>query len=200
MKNLIIALFIFILNGSCNKEDIKKINQTIQLPAETQTGANTFGVTIKGKVYIPRYPTGINIGPTTKGMMFWGISNNSWNEIEIKDGASAVGFNMKIHIENLETIGVNKYILKQSNFHNGFDSSPLTHIYFKIWDNLINNYAYYGSIEDQGELNITRLSNGIVSGNFKGRFVRYDNSVDFIDINDGRFDLNTTTVSNHPFP
>ena len=53
----------------------------------------------------------------------------------------------------------------------------------------ISNYAYYGSIEDLGEINITRNSNDIVSGNFKGKFVRYDNPNEFISIVDGRFDI-----------
>jgi hypothetical protein len=158
------------------------------LPAETQTGANTFGVTIKGKVYIPRDPTGGDIGAPAHGMILWLAPDNiSWNELEVKDGASAVGFNMYIHMQPLAAVG--KIILHQSNFHDGIDSAPYSHIYFKIWDSTISNYAYYGSIENQGEINITKLSGGIVSGNFKGKFVRYDNPNDFIEITDGRFDI-----------
>jgi hypothetical protein len=123
-----------------------------------------------------------------------------WNELEVKDGASTVGFQMIIHLQSFYTLGIGEYILKQSNFHNGIDSTPNNHIYFKIWDSNISNYAYYGSVENQGKVNNIRHSNGIISGNFSGKFVRHDNPNEFININDGRFDINTLTLPNHPFP
>ena len=190
MKTTLILLFLALASCSKNRDAVRQ-NPVFQLPPETQTGANTFGVTINGKVYIPRDPTGVSVGTTAKGMIWWGApgSNNEYNELEVKDGASAVGFNIIIHLQNFNAIGVGQYISKQSNFHNNIDSTPNNHIYFKIWDSTISNYAYYGSIENQGETNITRRSNGIISGNFKGKFVRYDNPNDFIEISDGRFDI-----------
>jgi hypothetical protein len=180
---LIFALFLLLI--SCSSDNPKN-----KLPPETQKGANTFGVTINGKVYIPRDPTGGDVGAAAHGMVFWLAPDDiSWNELEVIDGASAIGFRIIIHIQNLKSIGTGQYHLKQSNFHKGIDSIPFTHIYFMIWDNAISNYAYYGSIENQGEINITRYSNDIVSGNFKGKFVRYDDPNDFIQITDGRFDI-----------
>lgn len=180
---LILALFLLLIG--CSSDSPKN-----KLPPETQTGANTFGVTIKGKVYIPRDPTGGDVGAAAHGMVFWLAPEDiSWNELEVIDGASAIGFRIIIHIQNLKSIGTGQYHLIQSNFHKGIDSIPFTHIYFMIWDNAISNYAYYGSVENQGEINITRYSNDIVSGNFKGKFVRYDDPNDFIQITDGRFDI-----------
>jgi hypothetical protein len=187
MKHTILTLLLVFFAG-CSNDNIKR-DPIFQLPPETQTGANTFGVTIKGKVYIPRDPTGVNVGPSGHGMVFRGVSDLSWNELEVIDGASSVGFQMYIHIQNFQSIGIGQYNLKQSNFHNQIDSTPFSHIYFKIWDSTISNYAYYGSIENEGVLNITRSSNDIYSGNFKGNFVRYDNPNDFIEITDGRFDI-----------
>ena len=152
MKATILLLSVFLSLVSCSKDSS---SSGFQLPPETQTGANTFGVTIKGKVYIPRDPTGHGIGPTSTGMTLWGATNYSWYEIEVKDGASAVGFNMFIHMQPLA--GVGQIMLHQSNFHNNVDSTPFSHIYFKIWDANISNYAYYGSIENQGEINIPDL-------------------------------------------
>jgi hypothetical protein len=206
MRNLILTITLIILQG-CSKDNNVTKNPTFSLPPETQIGANTFGVTINGKVYIPRDPTGVSVGPTAKGMIFWGApgNNNEFNEIEVKDGASSVGFNMIIHLQNLQTIGVSQYILKQSNFHDNIDSIAESHIYFKIWDSNISNYAYYGSVENQGVINVTKFNgsltqNWILSGNFSGKFVRYDNPSDFIYITDGRFDLNLNTLPTHPFP
>lgn len=196
MKTIILSLLITLVT-SCSKDNAKQ-DPIAQLPPETQIGANTFGVTIRGKVYIPRDPTGVNVGASGHGLKLNGTSDFSWTELEIKDGASAVGFQMYIHIHPLTSVG--KIILLQSNFHNGIDSNPIPHIFFKIWDSTISNYAYYGSVENLGEINVTKLSSGIFSGNFKGKFVRYDNPNDFIEITDGRFDVNGYTLPNAIFP
>lgn len=197
MKTTILIIITFFLLASCTKDN----PTSSQLPPETQTGANTFGVTINGKVYIPRDPTGLNVGGTTpRGISLSGLYSNNYNysEIIIVDGASAIGFKLTIHIENLDLLS--NYPLKQSNFQSGVDSVSLTHLFFKIWDTNITNYAYYGSVEGQGIIVITRNSNGIISGKFSGKFVRYDNPNEFITITDGRFDINSLTVQNHPFP
>jgi hypothetical protein len=196
MKNLIFMLIAFLLLG-CSRDNTESANK---LPPETQTGANTFGVTIKGKVYIPRDPTGIDVGVQLKAVMFWGApSGLEYKELVVLDGASAVGFKIWLHIEPMK-LGPNVYSLKQSNFQDGIDSIRDTHIYFKIWDPAISNYAYYGSIENQGQIRITRRSDGIISGTFGGKFAKYDNTNDTIEITDGRFDINTNTVMDHPFP
>ena len=197
MKHLILILTALLLLG-CRDSNKADDGFHAVLPPETQTGANTFGVTINGKVYVPRDPTGVSVGTTPKGMILWGASDFSWYEIEIKDGASAVGFQMIIHMEPLLSTG--QILLKKSNFHHRIDSIRFPHIYFKIWDSNIGNYAYYGSVEDQGSINITRLDTGIISGNFSGKFFRYENPNDFITISDGRFDINGFTLPNHPFP
>ena len=195
---LILTFPIWGLGGlSCSKSDAVT-DPKAQLPPETQVGANTFGVTINGKVYVPRDPTGTLTGTSSSGLILWSNPTRTWYEIEMKDGKSAVGFQMFIHMQPLLTIG--SLNLFQSNFRNNIDSPPFTHIYFKIWDNNISNYAYYGSIENQGILNITKLSNGIIAGNFKGKFVRNDNPNNFITIIDGRFDINSFTLPNTTFP
>ncbi len=158
--------------GSCNKEDEGNQNSNCEalLPAETTTGANTFGVTINGKVYIPRDPTGTSYwGVPSHGVVFAGNYPQTWYEIIVRDGASSVGFRMWIHFKDLFFTGVGKHILKQSNFQDNIDSVEENHIFFKIWDAKINNYAYYGSVESQGEINVTKLDNNtgkwILSGN-----------------------------------
>jgi hypothetical protein len=196
MKTTILLLFLAL--ASCSKDNENSKDKTFALPPETQTGANTFGVTINGKVYIPRDPIGGGILGSGKGMVLLRPSDFSWYELEIKDGASSVGFKMVIHMEPLLSIG--QISLKQSNFQDNIDSIRNSHIYFKIWDSTISNYAYYGSVENESFLNITRLDSGILSGKFSGKFIRYDNSNDFITITDGRFDINGFTLPNHPFP
>ncbi|MEI7508140.1 MAG: hypothetical protein WCJ62_01595 [Flavobacterium sp.] len=206
MKTKILATMLFITMWgveSCTKDTASGYNS--QLPPETQVGANTFGVTINGKVYKPRDPTGNGIYPSSKGMTFVGSSSNNWNEIVVKDGASAVGFKMIIHFKQLVYNYNGLYPLSNSNFQDQSDSLPIDHIYFKIWDSAISNYAYYGSMENLGAIDVTRFNgstsiNWILSGTFYGKFVRYDNPNDFITITDGRFDLNLNTLPNTVFP
>ena len=199
MKTTLFLLFILL--AGCSKDNSG--DPTFTLPPETQIGANTFGVTINGKVYVPRDLTAFSIMPKKKAVTFWASPDGyTWDELEVIDGASSTGFGMTIHIQNLKALKEGKYILKQSNFQNQNDSEQYTHIYFDFYNTSINQYAYYGSIENLGELNITRLDipNSIVSGNFKGKFIRYGSNEDTITINDGRFDINWVTVQNYPFP
>ena len=192
MKTTILFFLTILSLVGCSKDSAgSKADPTFQLPPETQSGANTFGVTINGKVYIPRDPKGVNFGAPAKAVKWLGSTNNIDNELIVVDGASTVGFKITLHIQHLYILGIGRYILEQSNFQDGADSVPFNHIFFKIWDSRISNYAYYGSIENQGEINILRNDkiNFITSGNFKGKFVRYDNPNEFITITDGRFDI-----------
>lgn len=196
MKKTFLILLVVIITGCSNDNQ----GPTSKLPPETQIGANTFGVTINGIVYIPRDPTGFTIGPPGHGVIFTGLSPQTWREIIVVDGASDVGFKMIIHFKDLVNQGVGTYQLKQSDFHDNIDSGPIDHIYFKIWDNTIGNYAYYGSVENQGEIRVTMRSAGILSGTFKGKFARYNTPTDIIEITDGRFDLNLNTLNSQVFP
>ena len=202
MKSILLKTLVFLILVACNKDDDKiKSAPVFTLPPETQTGANTFGVTIRGKVYVPRDPIGVNYGGTVaKGMIWWGggIIPYQYNELEVKDGASSVGFNLIIHLQKPGTVA--NYSLSSSNFQEQASSVLENHIFFKIWDFNISNYAYYGSIENQSFLNITRRDNGIISGNFTGLFSRQNNVEDKIQITDGRFDINTNTLSTKLFP
>lgn len=201
MKAIITILFLALL--SCTKDDINDKN--FKLPPETQTGANTFGVTINNQVYIPRNPTGVSVGNSAKAVYFWGVTGGMWNEIEVVDGASDTGFNIIIHLQDLQNIGASQYILKQSNFQKRIYSTPQNHIYFKIWDAKTLNYAYYGSVENEGVVNVFKYEGSltqdwILSGNFSGKFVRYGNPEDVIYITDGRFDLNLNTLYDQYYP
>lgn len=189
-KTFLLLLFTFPIWGlggfSCSEDNVK-IDPIAQLTPKTQVGANTFGVTINGKVYVPRDPNGTLTGSSSSGMILWSNPTRTRYEIEIKDVKSAVGFQMFIHMQPLLSAGLIN--LFASNFRNNIDSTPFTHIYFKIWDSRISNYSYNGSIENKGELTITKLSNGVLSGTFKGKLIRYDNPNDFINTTDGRFDI-----------
>lgn len=201
MKQIILIFLNALVLAGCSTNDSTKS----KLPPITQTGANTFGVTIKGKVYIPRDPTGVSVGPEGHAVIFTANFPDPWRELIIVDGASDVGFKMIIHFKDLVNQGVGNYILKQSDFKDNIDSAPIDHIYFKIFDYTIGNYVYYGSVENQGNITVTRFNGGymqdwILSGTFSGKFAKYGDPNDVIEITDGRFDFNLNTLYNHVFP
>jgi hypothetical protein len=202
MKTTLFILLI-LLTG-CSKDNSG--DPTFTLPPETQIGANTFGVTINGKVYVPRDPIGFNIGgDTPKGIELLGSSTANWLDLKIVDGASSVGFKMIIHFKDLNVFGVGKHPLSNSNFYGNVDSIDADHLFFMIWNKAIKNYSYYGSIAGQSEVNVTRFNkdnnqNWILSGNIKGKFSLYNSPNEIIEINDGRFDINLNTIRYQPFP
>lgn len=79
------VLILLLALSSCTKDSATK-DPTFSLPPETQAGANTFGVTINGKVYVPRDPKGIS----RPDMKYKGDSTLPWSEIVVIDGPSAV--------------------------------------------------------------------------------------------------------------
>ena len=117
MKTKLLFFLTLSLLVSCsNNSSSVKTDPVFQLPPETQTGANTFGVTIKGKVYIPRDPTGFNVGVSGHGAVYAGSSSYNWTEIKVIDGASAIGFKMVIHFKNLISNTLAIYPLMNSNY------------------------------------------------------------------------------------
>ncbi len=85
MKNSILVLlatFSLFGLGSCSNSTPN--DPVLQLPPETQTGANTFGCYINGKLLIPRNGTG-TIGGSDDGMSYWGdpTGTKQFNEIDV---------------------------------------------------------------------------------------------------------------------
>lgn len=203
MKKLILLLFLIFIFG-CDKNDDKPTNPFAQLPPETQTGANTFGCIINNQVFYPRDGTGTIFNSGGRGLILWGdasvpIGVGNHIELEIsnlKDGKPADY--MIIHLQNLPQIGVGEYIWKDSNFQSSIDGLMQNYVYAKIFDETTNGWRFYGSYENSGKVIITKFNN-IVSGTFSGKLRLY-NSIEEIDVLNGRFDINSSTVSTTSYP
>ena len=97
MKTTILIINLFITITSCNSNNDNSFTPT--LPAITQTGANTFGCYIDGNLLVPRDGDG-TFNSTSKGMQFWGSSDQTYNEIHVwdyKSGSESLFF----HIQDL---------------------------------------------------------------------------------------------------
>ena len=86
MKNLILSAIAAITMTACDNE----AQFTPQLPAITQTGANTFGAIINWQIMIPRNTQGyIPPGNTHYAVDYY--TSDNWEVIRASDGKTKMG-------------------------------------------------------------------------------------------------------------
>lgn len=202
IKKTIFPLLVFFWLISCSKDEEQiKEDPLAKLPPETQIGANTFGCLIRGQVFYPRDGTSSLFNPGGKGLKLWGDPSEpsglgNYLELEIRNLQDAKPVNsMIIHLQNLPQIGVGEYLWKESNFQSSIDGLMQNYVYAKVYDDSVNGWRYYSSYENSGKVIIKRYDfpNRIVSGVFSGK-LRLHNSTEEIDIVNGRFDINWSTL------
>jgi hypothetical protein len=164
MKKVFLIVFVLLTLLSCNKD---------KLPKATQTGANTFGCKVNGKIYLPKNssalfasdPIHVDNSPTL-GFIISGSQNNGTNQLS---------YTVQIQAPYITSTGT--YDLKTYPYGEySLDNSP--HQFFKT------NQSY------SGQLTITRCDNGnkIYSGTFF--FTAIDNATgQTVKVTDGRFDV-----------
>ena len=198
MKTTILLLSLFMMmQSSCNKNDD---GFTPTLPPITQTGENTFGAYINGRLLTPRSGATGSLGHPASGMLFSGFGeppNYFYNQIEIKDFKSGTGGLMDIHIIDLHENGEGTFVINESNCFDGIDANPSINIRCRWWDEATQLFKWYCSIENGGTITITHydFENRIVSGTFSTTAVNEDNPDDIIEITQGRFDINWGTLT-----
>lgn len=204
MKPIRITFFLLlIVLISCNKSDNSN-SFTPTLPLITQTGENTFGCYIDGVLIIPRDGDNILFADGAKGMKFISFGdapNFVYNEIKIIDAKSQIPGLIYLHIENLHQNGIGTFNIKESNCNEVIAISTIN-ILSAIWNEELQIFSWYCSIEDSGTLTISRYDyeNKIVSGTFSFSAVNKDNPNDIIEITEGRFDINWGTLLDTEFP
>lgn len=199
MKNLFLLILAFTL--SCCSRSSEDSSSQDQLPPATQTGANTAGCLVNGKVLIPKNGSQ-NIGGQPlyglnlyKGNNFWPNKDDYW-QLEIADKKNTNSIGVIIWLKTLIT-GNGDYIVGQSN-GDLYTNGPLNpQIIAGITENGVNKIYYSSS--NSGTIKITRsdLSTGIsiYSGTFSATLYNKDNPSDKIQITEGRFDINNLTLN-----
>ncbi|PQJ76686.1 hypothetical protein [Polaribacter glomeratus] len=168
-----------------------------QLPPITQTGANTFGAIVNGRVFVPKdsfnfTPGGgtnnleVNIGENfikNKGDDKWLIKTYN-----AKDTPSTYIFLYLPTLKNNKT----KHTIDESD-GSGRSNLSNAHIYCLI----DKSNRQYRSFYNSGNLEFTRLdiTNSIYSGTFSVKLKNKDDENDIIEITNGRFDINLNTVN-----
>lgn len=168
---LLSGSLVVLLLTQCTKKD-----PTPQLPAETTSGAMTFGCKIDGRVFVPRnyythdglYVQYVNLGPGKGGGYFLNIPATDW--------AAKPTQAVRISTDSLLVQEGKTYPFRtskgsaQAEYHATTDYPKLN--------------------PDDGELTITRFdpARGIISGRFN--FVGTDKSTGRqVRVTDGRFDV-----------
>lgn len=176
MKKIFIVLSSLLILISC-KKDID------ELPAATQTGANTFGARVKGELWVPQ---GFGV-VLTAPILEASYSGNNAILINARNfSSSPTETEIEIYLQNAIKPGT--YLLNQVTAH--FPNHTANYAYyverrFTPTNEWITNNQYTGKVE------VTRLDtvNNIISGTFECNLINQYNTPQPITITDGRFDV-----------
>lgn len=175
MKNMISVLLGLLLITGCKKT-------VEELPAATQTGAQTFGLKLDGKNWVPQRFAGINT-PILEVQLV-GTNDIRINAMDLS--AEPIESEFVLYIKNATGPGV--YPLNQTT---------------DIYPAAAGSYGYYvkrrirplnewiTSPQHTGSVTLTRLdlTNGIVSGTFEFSAGSIGSTDPPINVTEGRFDL-----------
>lgn len=172
MKNfLFLALLSIGLFSSC-KDDDQNLNV---LPEATQSGKNTAGALVNGKIWV----ASTNFISPPNGTFCEKINNITYIQLDLNSASENSRIFLKVAIENFE---INKEYLISENI----DTSDYNYATYSK-DN--NGYGTYPNSIYIGKITITKLNllqDQMVCGIFEIKVK--DNNENVINISDGRFD------------
>ncbi len=198
MKTIFLIVTILTLVNCNNNDD----GFTPTLPEATQTGKNTFGCYINGKLLTPRDGTG-TFNSADRGMKYSGLGegpNYLYNELKVRDFKSGTGGLLKLHLTELHQNGIGYFIINESNCEGQLEANQTINITVRCWNENTNSFEWFCSVQDTGTINISRydFENRIISGTFSCSAKNKDDSNDIIEITDGRFDIKWDSIPSFP--
>lgn len=189
--------------GRSNNNNLEPPVYNPQLPAITTSGSNTLGCKINGVVMIPRNSIGF-VGPFGSNHYACSYSRGSNYEFEAFGGSDLRPETNKggidIYLQNNPVTGnstaIGNHSIYNAVIYNGFN---LNYKDFIIITKSGSNVQYF-SIENTGNIVITKSDNNIISGTFSCKAQNENNPNDIIEITEGRFDFNKNTINTTNFP
>lgn len=179
MRNLLSFFVLLLFLTSCDK-DGPIFNAKDRLPEATQTGANTVGSLVNGKVLLPH-----GNGTISGVNCFYQIENGEhYFSLNFADYRDSRGELVAIQATTIDIVQGGVYKLDKT-FSTQADFSGAAGIY-----QLDYNNSFYTNIIQTGELKITHLdvSKSIISGTFW--FDAVNSKGEKVEIREGRFDWN----------
>ena len=197
MKTIFLSLFLIAV-FSCSRNTANDSTSQDVLPAATTSGANTAGCLVNGKVLIPKNGSQSIGGQPLYGLKefcgnnFYPGMNDFW-QLEISNKKDSNGYSIFLWINNMSA-GPGNYIVNQSNgllYEEGPNNNQII---------LISpDGKKYLSSSNSGNIFVSRSevtsSTNIISGTFSCKVYNIENSSDIINVTDGRFDINYTTLN-----
>lgn len=202
MKKLIFFYFLFLLVG-CSNDDIITVES--RLPEATQTGANTFGCLIDGKLLLPRSGNNSLVFPLSGARLVGGYPDvYDYFELKILDYKSINPPSFLFHMHNIADNGIGIYNIDASNGMPNIDGLNNNYIHCNAYNPTTNSYQKYVSYENSGKYTISRLTidteKTVISGTFSCKLRNINDPLDEIEITQGRFDINSLTIASTYFP
>lgn len=179
MKKLFFLLTIIALLISCDKDgQIFAVKD--KLPPETQTGANTVGCLVNGKVFLP-HDEGLN---TSVNCFYQFVNGEYYFTLDFVDLRKGGVESVIIQLKKINLKQEEIYVLNKNSDYDG-DFLGGGAAYFPVLTNI-----YTTNTLKTGELKITRIdvSKSIVSGTFW--FDAINSKGEKVEIREGRFDWN----------
>ena len=176
MKSFLILFFSVFFLASCKKS-------VDELPAATQTGANTFGLKLNGEFWVPQKFGVAATAPILEARLtgLGGVFINARNF-----SSSPTETEFEIYLENVT--GPGNYELNRNTDIYPHQSGSYAY-YVKRRINPINEWIT--SSRHTGSVTITKFdnTNKIISGTFAFRAGSIDSSATAVDVTEGRFDV-----------
>jgi hypothetical protein len=177
MKANLLPLLALLLLTQCHKSDPDPTKPEDQLPAATQTGANTFGCLVNGQAYLPAGRVGlgsnysVSYDPTFNG---GDLTIRTYRATLTDDKALMIG---GMSISRPGTYAFGSATMLRTSFRDDSRSTPCD-----------NHDSRSAGTFSKGTLTITRLDlqAGIVSGVFN--YLLAKPSCDTLKVTQGRFD------------
>ncbi|MGN6196502.1 MAG: hypothetical protein ACTHOB_16300 [Ginsengibacter sp.] len=180
---ILTSLFFITLTASNCKKD-KRTNPVDQLPAITETGANTFGCLVNGKVFLPK---GNSLTPKLKcAYQFLNTDYSKGYFFQLSAGDLS-------NSNDITGVGIYTDSLAITTGNYNLDDNKKGSAYgLYIIINSQENENLYTQSSLPGQLTITKFdeANQIVAGTFW--FTTINTNGDTIKVTDGRFDMRFT--------
>lgn len=194
MKTLYLIICTLLVFG-CSSDDL--VDPESLLPPITSTGENTFGAIVDGKFFRPRDGR-ISVAGPSPGMVI--RSTETVNvEYDINDYKSERTGNLLIHLESFENNNTKIYQLDESNGLRGLDGNNHNYAHGRFWSEkhqrYHNFYSFYGSGSVEVHNDLILNSKDIHASTFAIKLVNISDSSDTLAIRQGRFDVDSFTIS-----
>jgi hypothetical protein len=182
---ILASLFFIILTSSKCKKDKTSVDPVSQLPPATQTGANTFGCLVNGKVFLPKGPSLNPILTCYYQYIYYPSPVGYVFQVAASDNSNSSILNgVNIGCDSLKLEEGKSYPLQE--VAEGFSTGNYRHYTNTSLDDFYTYSPY------SGELMLKKFDaiNQIAAGTFW--FNAVDTNGDTVHITDGRFDMQFT--------